>query len=99
MNQSVEVVAAADGLSVTSDAGEAEWDSFVRSHPEGTGYHLWRWRRIFEGAFGHRTEYLAVREGAAIVGVLPLVVLEQPAVWPVHGVPPVRELRRNAQRP
>ena len=75
MNQSVEVVAAADALSVTSDAGEAEWDRFVRSHPEGTGYHLWRWRRIFEGAFGHRTEYLAVREGGAIVGVLPLVVL------------------------
>jgi serine/alanine adding enzyme len=66
----------ADGrLTVSSAVDGAEWDSFVRAHPDSTGYHLWQWRRIFESAFSHQTEYLAARRDSAIVGVLPLVVL------------------------
>lgn len=61
---------------VSSVVGEAEWDRFVDAHPESNGYHLWKWRTVFEGAFDHRTEYLAARQGSEIVGVLPLVVLQ-----------------------
>lgn len=61
---------------VSTAVGEEEWDSFVDGHPEATGYHLWKWRNVFEDAFGHRTEYLAARQGARIAGILPLVVLE-----------------------
>ena len=61
---------------VSPAVGEDEWDSFVHAHPESTGYHLWKWRNVFEDAFGHRTEYLAARQGSSIVGILPLVILE-----------------------
>ena len=32
---------------------EAEWDEYVRAHPDGSIYHLSAWRSIIEGAFGH----------------------------------------------
>ena len=58
------VAAAADGT---------EWDAFVASQPDATGYHSWGWREVFERAFGHRPIYVVARHGAAIRGVLPLV--------------------------
>jgi serine/alanine adding enzyme len=61
-------------LDITSEATDAEWDEFVHAHPDASGYHLSGWRRVFEGAFGHETVYLAAREHGKIVGVLPLVV-------------------------
>jgi FemAB-related protein (PEP-CTERM system-associated) len=63
-------------LAVSAATVEAEWDSFVDAHPESTGYHLWKWRQVFERAFGHRTEYLVARQGSEIVGALPLVVMK-----------------------
>jgi hypothetical protein len=50
----------------------ARWDEFVRSHPEGTFFHLAGWQQVLERAFGHRTHYLLVESGRAIRGVLPL---------------------------
>ena len=61
---------------VTTHATEQEWDAFVEQSGEATGYHLWRWRRVMERAFGHRTLYLAARDGDAIVGVLPTVIMK-----------------------
>lgn len=59
------------------DAGDQPgWDAYVRAHPDASGYHLWRWRRVFETAFGHETTYLAARESSAIAGVLPLVTFD-----------------------
>lgn len=52
----------------------AEWDSWVMSHPGGTVYHLWRWRQVFAGVFGHEVIYLAARRGPYLSGVLPLVI-------------------------
>ena len=62
-------------LDVTSDVPERDWDEFVASRPEASGYHVWRWRRVFESAFGHETRYLAAHEDGRIVGVLPLVII------------------------
>ena len=62
---------------VAPEQNEADWDSFVDAHPAATGYHRWAWRRVFEGAFGHETVYLAAREHGRIVGVLPLVVFRR----------------------
>jgi FemAB-related protein (PEP-CTERM system-associated) len=56
------------------ESSQAEWDAFVNAHADATGYHLWRWRRVFARAFGHRTEYLLARAGGVVQGVLPLVV-------------------------
>jgi len=62
-------------LDVTTDVTERAWDEFVRAQPDASGYHLWRWRRVFERAFGHRTVYAAAIENGNIVGVLPAVVI------------------------
>ena len=61
---------------ITTHASEAEWDAFVEQTPDATGYHVWRWRRVMENAFGHQTLYLAARDGDSIVGILPTVVMK-----------------------
>ena len=35
------------------------WDEYVRRTPGASFYHLYDWRRINEGEFGHRSFYLA----------------------------------------
>ena len=63
-------------LLVSDEVSEAEWDAFVDACPHSSGYHLWRWRRVFERTFGHRTLYLAARSSEGeVVGVLPAVII------------------------
>ncbi len=62
-NISIEALAATD-----CDA----WDTFVVAHPDASFFHLSRWARVIERAFGHRTHYLLAKESERIVGVLPL---------------------------
>lgn len=57
----------------SDDVVSEQWNEFVRSQPDATGYHLWEWKSVFERAFGHRCHYLAARDGGRLVGVLPLV--------------------------
>ena len=52
---------------------ETAWNAYVDAHADASGYHLWRWRTIFEHVFGHPTHYAAAMRGGRIVGVLPLV--------------------------
>jgi len=59
-------------ISLLEVGGEQAWDDFVRAHEDGTFFHLSRWRRVIEKAFGHKTHYLIARRGAAVAGVLPL---------------------------
>jgi FemAB-related protein (PEP-CTERM system-associated) len=58
---------------VSTDATEGEWDAFVQAQPEATGYHLWRWREVFERGLGQQTCYFVARQNGSIVGVLPAV--------------------------
>jgi len=58
---------------VSTDADAATWTRFVDAHRDASVYHMYRWRDVFERAFGHRTEYLMARRGRIVVGVLPLV--------------------------
>jgi len=52
----------------------AEWDTFVRSQPGWTHFHLFGWRRVFERVFSHECPYLAARDAdGRLAGVLPLV--------------------------
>ena len=57
---------------VSSEASVAEWNGFVTSRTDASGYHLWGWREVFERALGHRCHYLVAREHGVITGVLPL---------------------------
>jgi FemAB-related protein (PEP-CTERM system-associated) len=68
----------ASSVTVTiASAGDAsEWDAFVASHRDATGYHVWAWRDVFTRAFGHQVIYLLARSGGAVVGVLPLVYIQ-----------------------
>jgi FemAB-related protein (PEP-CTERM system-associated) len=60
-------------IAVTADVSPTEWNQFVSTHPERTGYHLWEWQNVFARGLGHRCHYLAARVDGAIRGVLPLV--------------------------
>jgi FemAB-related protein (PEP-CTERM system-associated) len=54
------------------DADAAPWDAFVESNPAATFFHLFKWKRVIERAFGHRTHFLLAEREGRIVGVLPL---------------------------
>lgn len=62
-------------LAIIDAPDRAAWDAFVHAHPEATGYHLWGWRDVFMQAFGHESVYLAATRGGAIVGILPICVM------------------------
>jgi FemAB-related protein (PEP-CTERM system-associated) len=55
-----------------------EWNAYVQTIPDASGYHHWEWRAVFEQGLGHRTHYLAVRDASGIAGVLPLVEMRSP---------------------
>jgi len=63
-------------LAVTIETAPAEWMRYVLDHEDATGYHEWPWRDVFKSAFGHESIYLAARAHGAIVGVLPLVLID-----------------------
>lgn len=53
---------------------DARWDSFVRSHPSATVYHLAAWARIFEKAYRYTPRYLALEDEAGqLVAAMPLM--------------------------
>lgn len=68
-----EALAAQEPPTITTSVGQREWDAYVEGCPDATLYHLWGWREVFEGAFGHRAIYLAARRDGEITGILPLV--------------------------
>lgn len=55
-----------------TDADRDAWDAFVIAHPDATFFHLSKWSRVLERAFGHRSYYLTAKQAGRIVGVLPL---------------------------
>jgi FemAB-related protein (PEP-CTERM system-associated) len=68
-------VAETSDVTVSTTVTDVEWDRYLGGHQDATVDHLWAWRRVFEGVFGHRCVYLAARRGHAIVGVVPLVLV------------------------
>jgi serine/alanine adding enzyme len=58
-----------------SDADGRIWDDFVNSHPEGSNYHGWGWKRVIENSLHWRTFYLVAEDSSAhgCRGLLPLV--------------------------
>jgi serine/alanine adding enzyme len=60
-------------VSIASRSDAAAWETFVDAHGDSAGYHSWRWRSVFQNAFGHEPVYLVARQGNAITGVLPTV--------------------------
>ncbi len=55
---------------------DAAWDTFVRSHPAGSPFHLSAWQRSIQSAFGHKPSHLIARgPSGEIAGVLPLFLV------------------------
>ena len=44
---------------VQIDKDETDWDSFVETAEQATGYHRFRWRSIIGQSFGHACYYFA----------------------------------------
>lgn len=70
----------ADGsISVTTctEKDKDLWDEYVYRSPDATMCHLYAWRSIIEGAYGHESFYVMARVGheGAICGVLPLILV------------------------
>ena len=70
-------------VSIAAGTDAFAWDGYVHRQRGATGYHEWRWRNVFERAFGHRSIYLTARRHDwvgrrrnRIVGVLPLVEIK-----------------------
>ena len=51
------------------------WDDFVSAHPFADHYHLSGWGRVIRLSYGWPALYLTAWEGAALRGVLPMVVM------------------------
>jgi lipid II:glycine glycyltransferase (peptidoglycan interpeptide bridge formation enzyme) len=59
--------------SPSSDHDWREWDAFVKSHADGSIYHLSAWARVLKRGFGYEARSFAVRDnGGRIVAVVPL---------------------------
>jgi FemAB-related protein (PEP-CTERM system-associated) len=61
-----------------ADAAHATLDDWVRTHPDGSPYHLRAWRAAVADAYGYRSKVLLAREGGAITGYLPVCIVTRP---------------------
>jgi FemAB-related protein (PEP-CTERM system-associated) len=62
-------------LSAETDA--TFWDTFVRSHPNGSPFHLMAWQRTIHRTFGHEPQHIIARSSATghVRGILPLFLV------------------------
>ena len=59
---------------MASDFGR--WDTFVKTAPGATFFHLTGWKIVLEKAFGHRAHFLYVQADGNIEGILPLAEIK-----------------------
>jgi len=55
---------------------DPRWDEFVENNPQGTFFHLLKWRDVIANNFGYEPFYLYAEEGREIVAVLPLFLMK-----------------------
>jgi FemAB-related protein (PEP-CTERM system-associated) len=59
-----------------ASSDRAAWNAYVRTHVEGTFFHLAEWQDVLARAFGHRSHYLLAERRGSIAGVLPLAEMK-----------------------
>lgn len=47
-------------IKYADDSDRELWDGYVRKHPDASLYHLFGWRDVINGTYGHATYYLMV---------------------------------------
>lgn len=74
--------------SPSSDHDWREWDAFVKSHADGSIYHLSDWARVLKRAFGYEARGVALRDPAGrIAAIAPLFEVRGLASRRLVGVP------------
>lgn len=53
---------------------EAIWDAFIAENKDGSVFHRFGWKRIFERTYGNDCIFLMAQEEGSAIGVLPLVL-------------------------
>jgi len=59
-------------IRLATDADSHSWDAYVLNRPDGSLFHLDKWRQVIDRAFGHPSHALIAEEGGRVVGLLPL---------------------------
>lgn len=59
-------------LELLSTATYKDWDNYVKSHKEGSPFHLTGWKNAISNAFGHSDYYWLASDNGKICGILPL---------------------------
>jgi len=59
-------------IEIAEEGDAAEWDAFVRAHPDAEIFHLYAWARVIAATYGYAPVNLIARRGGAIAGVLAL---------------------------
>jgi len=57
---------------------EPGWDIYVLQHPQGSIFHLIKWKKVIEETFAHRSYYFVAEhsENKNIAGILPLFTIK-----------------------
>jgi FemAB-related protein (PEP-CTERM system-associated) len=71
------------------DAAVAEkWDNFVLNHPEGTFFHLTKWKNVIEKTFGYKSFYFYAEREGRITAIAPLFLVENWVIGRcIHSAP------------
>lgn len=60
-------------LRTCTEEDRERWDAFVLGRDEGTHYHRWAWKYVFQNVFGWPAVYLLAEDDGGIRGILPLI--------------------------
>lgn len=56
-------------IEINDATGSIGWDKYVKSHPNGTCFHLYGWREALEQGLGYQSQFFVATIGDDIVGV------------------------------
>ena len=59
-------------ISMASESDARAWDDYVLTHPQGTFFHRYGWKRLFVSDFGYEGHYLFEHRAGRPCGLLPL---------------------------
>jgi len=69
---------------ITDNFDPTAWDNFVRSHPNGSPFHLMAWQSMLCDTFGHQAFHLAATTSSGnVTGVLPLLLVRSRIFGPL----------------
>jgi FemAB-related protein (PEP-CTERM system-associated) len=59
-------------IRLATEQDAAAWDDYVNTHPEGSFFHRYGWKRLIESTYRYPGHYLLAERAGRVTGVLPL---------------------------